>query len=98
MSKIERWCDFFALFQVHKACYNNSSSFQRKSNFEARIIDVGELKAMLPQGDGEKKKDDGTFEKNHKINGEVCLLIESPFRILRVSLDILTAETSRINK
>lgn len=84
-------CYFFQL--CNKIIKTNASSNKSKFSDDVKVrdtiaIDVNELETMLPSGDADtqKEKEKNMNKKNHEINGEICLLVESPFRILRVSL------------
>ncbi|KAK6629449.1 hypothetical protein RUM43_003266 [Polyplax serrata] len=63
--------------------YQNVTRREKRTNLESQLLNPGCLTAVLPED--EKKKEDSTSEKSQRINGDVCLLAESPFRILRVS-------------
>lgn len=63
---------------------NKGKSAEEANHRDAVNIDVNELETMLPT-DNDSYKDRSSSKKNHKINGEICLLTESPYRILRVS-------------
>ncbi|KAK6626902.1 hypothetical protein RUM44_009379 [Polyplax serrata] len=63
--------------------YQNVTRREKRTNLESQLLNPGCLTAVLPEDD--RKKEDSTSEKSQRINGDVCLLAESPFRILRVS-------------